>query len=106
MQRDEFEGLSDFIPAQGPEGLRDVLDDLLEKSRDPVFAAEPHYIKYQLGGQKSLIKVDMSEKPYLFWYCDLLGRPITKAVHYTIADFLWEKGGEKEKYLQESGVKE
>lgn len=91
-----------FIIAQGPEGLRQVLDDLLDKSqRDPSFAAEPHFIEYQLGGQKSLIKVDMSEKPYLFWYCDLMGRPATRIVKNTITDFLWEKCGEKERALQE-----
>jgi hypothetical protein len=42
----------------------------------------------------------------LFWYCDLLGRPITKAVKHTIADFLWEKCGEKEKQLKELTAKE
>jgi|GEM_PF-1806714 hypothetical protein len=91
-----------YIIAQGPDGLRKVLDDLLEASqKDTNFAAEPHYIEYQLGSQRSLIKVDMSEKPYLFWYCDLMGRAATKAVKDTIADFLWEKCGEKERAWQE-----
>ncbi len=93
--------LKDSLIANGPEGLRAALEVLLEKSsKDPHFAAEPHYIKYQIGNQQSYIKVDMSEKPYLFWYCDVQGRPVTKSVQYTIADFLWEKGGEREKWLQ------
>lgn len=106
MQDNELD-YSNYLTAQGPEGLRLVLEDLLEKStHDPAFNAKPHMIRYLLGNQQSLIKVDLSEKPYLFWYCDLLGRPITKAVQYTIADFLWEKGGEKEKYLRELTAKE
>jgi hypothetical protein len=106
MQNNELD-YSDYLTAQGPEGLRNLLDELLEKSaKDPAFAKGQHMIRYQLGNQQSLIKVDLSEKPYLFWYCDLLGRPITKAVQYTIADFLWEKGGEKERCLHELTVKE
>lgn len=103
MESGNFE-LNDALMAQGPEGLRQVLDQLLEKSsQDPQFAAEPHYVKYQMGAQQSFIKVDMSEKPYLFWYCDMHGRAVNKAVQYTIADFLWEKCGEKEKFLQGTG---
>jgi hypothetical protein len=106
MQSDELD-YSNYLTAQGPEGLRQILDDLLEKSiKDAAFATEPHLIQYLLGNQRSLIKVDMSEKPYLFWYCDLLGRPVTKAVQYAIADFLWEKCGEKERCLQELTAKE
>ena len=41
----------------------------------------------------------MSDKPFLFWYCDMEERAVSPAVRKTIADFLWEKGGEKEKYL-------
>lgn len=101
------EKLKDYILAQGPEGLKSVLEDLLEKSqKDPVFAAKEHYIYYQIGEQKSLIKVDMSGHPVTFWYFDLLGRPATRVVKKTIADFLWEKCGEKERFLKESAVKE
>jgi hypothetical protein len=99
MQENELD-YSSYLTAQGPEGLRHLLEDLLEKSPGQ------HMIRYLLGNQQSLIKVDLSEKPYLFWYCDLLGRPITKAVQYTIADFLWEKGGEKERVLRELTAKE
>jgi len=102
MHGNELEILKNHLIAQGPEGLRQVLDTLLEKSlQDSGFAAEPHFVKYQLGQQESFLKVDMSEKPYLFWYCDLQGRPVTKAIQTVIADFLWEKCGEKEKCLQE-----
>ena len=108
MNADELETFKkNTITALGPEGLRQVLEDLLKKSnQDAAFAAEPHFVKYQLGSQQSLIKVDMSEKPFLFWYCDLMGRPVTKAVQYTVAEFLWEKCGEKERCLQELVEKE
>ncbi|WP_148339954.1 hypothetical protein [Aquicella siphonis] len=101
MQREELEILQKYIPAQGPDGLKRVLEELLEKCKsDREFAAQEHYILYQLGGQKSLMKVDMSQAPFQFWYYDLLGRPMTKKVEETIADFLWDKGGERERYLQ------
>lgn len=101
MQQEELDILKNYIPAQGPEGLKQVLEDLLEKSRqDPEFAAREHYIYYQLGGQKSLMKVDMSKPPFQFWYYDLMGRPMTRMIEATIAEFLWEKGGEKERYQQ------
>lgn len=107
MQSSELDFLNKYIPATGPEGLRRVLGDLLEKVKnDPIFAAKQHFIMYQLGSQKSLIKVDMSKPPFQFWYNDILGRPITKVVEETIADFLWEKCGEKEHFLQELSSKE
>lgn len=94
--------LKNYIPAEGPEGLMHVFEDLLEKSkRDTEFAAAEHIILYKLGGQKSLIKVDFSKPPFQFWYNDLLGRPMTKAVEDTIAEFLWVKCGERERYLRE-----
>lgn len=91
-----------YIPAEGPEGLTGVLERLLEKkiSNQENLPAE-HYILYQLGNQKSLIKVDTSEQPFLFWYYDLLGRPATEVVKRTIAQFLWERCGEKERFFQE-----
>jgi hypothetical protein len=91
-----------YVPAHGPEGLTKVLDNFLEKAKiDPEFAAHGHYILYQLGAQKSLIKVDMSQQPFQFWYNDLLGRPPTNIVKETIARFLWEKCGERERFFQE-----
>lgn len=85
--------------AAGPEGLMDLLNVYLEHANtDESFAKQPHYILYQWGSQESVIKVDTSEKPYHFWYCDLQGRPMTLAVKAIIADFLWEKCGEKERY--------
>lgn len=85
---------TDYIKAEGPEGLRSVLDNLLINQ-------ESKYILYHLGNQQSLIKVDLSTKPFQFWYYDLLGRPATRIVKETLARFAWEKGGEKEWYLQE-----
>lgn len=93
---------SDCINAEGAEGLRKELDQLWDKSQnDPVFAAMPHYILYRLNQQKALIKVDMSERPVQFWYHDLLGRPATRIVKKTIAQFLMEKCGETDSFLQE-----
>lgn len=90
--------LDNYSLVQGPLALRESLDKLLEQAKlDSAFAAEPHIIKYQLGAQESLIKVDLSEQPYLFWYGDMQERTVTKAVQHVIADFLWEKGGLKEK---------
>lgn len=84
--------------ASGPEGLMHLLDNYLKHANtDEAFAKQPHYILYQWGSQESVIKVDTSEKPYHFWYCDLQGRPMTLAVKAVIADFLWEKCGEKER---------
>lgn len=88
--------------ADGPEGLAKLLDELFEKSKtDPIFAREDHYIMYQLGSQKSLIKVDTSQIPFQFVYSDSMGRPATAAVKDVIARFLWEKCGEKERYMHE-----
>jgi hypothetical protein len=93
-----------YTIAEGPEGLAHELENLLEKcQQDTDFAGQEHYVLYQLRDQKSLIKIDMSQKPYLFWYYDLLGRPMTRIVKETIARFLWEKCGEKERFLQEYG---
>lgn len=92
----------DYIIAEGPQGLDNVLTELLQKSQhDPLFAKAEHYVLYQLGSQKSLIKIDTTQHPFRFWHCDLMGRPATQAVKETIAKFLWEKCGEKERYSQE-----
>lgn len=86
----------EYLVANGPDGLANVLETLFYRCQtDEQFAAEEHYILYQLGNQKSLIKTDMSVQPFQFWYYDLLGRPATKIVKETIGRFLWEKGGEK-----------
>jgi len=91
------------IIAEGPEGLEAVLMELLQKTQtDPQFAEQEHYILYKLGNQKSLIKADLSKKPFKFWHYDLLGRPATLAVKDTIAQFVWEMGGEKERYNHEN----
>lgn len=94
----------EYIVAEGPEGLRAVLESLLQQTeQDAAFRSQQHHIMYRLKDQKSIIKVDMSQRPYQFWYNDVLGRPATAAVKETIAAFLWERCGEKERYLQELG---
>lgn len=91
------------IIAQGPEGLEKVLDELLAKAKaDPIFASQEHNIMYQLGGQKSLIKVDTNVIPFKFWYNDLMGRPATTVVKDIIARFVWEKCGERERAQRET----
>jgi hypothetical protein len=89
-----------YIIAEGPEGLTKILTDFLEKTKnDPAFVSSDHDVLYQLGSQKSLIKIDFRHKPYQFWYNDILGRPATSAVKEAIASFLWEKCGAKERVL-------
>lgn len=93
---------SQYIIAEGPNGLRAALNDLLEKvKQDPSISTTKQTILYKLGNQTSLIKVDTSQIPFHFWYIDLLGRPATRMVKETIAEFLWEKCGEKEQHLHE-----
>jgi len=97
----------DYDIAQGPNGLREVLDSYFTKSQnDPTFAQVGHYILYTLGEQRSLIRVDTSAIPFHFRYCDLLGRPATRSVKEIIARFLWDKCGEKERYMKELEARE
>jgi hypothetical protein len=107
MTMEQKELSLDYITAEGPEGLKQVLYNLLDlRQKNPDKAELEQYILYQLGNQKSLIKVDISEQPFQFWYYDLLGRPATKIVKDVIADFVWEKGGEKERYMQELAARD
>lgn len=93
MQHDEAIEI-EYIPAEGPEGLWNVLNDLLEKSQSlPESQPAEYYLKYHIGSQVSLIKVDFHADPVHFWYYDLQGRPPTNSVKETIAKFLWEKCG-------------
>lgn len=92
----ENETFSPDMTADGPEGLRKVLNDLYASSQSIPNASELHTILYRLGNQKSIIKVDVHQSPWQFWYYDLLGRPVTQAVKDTINDFLLDKYGEAE----------
>ncbi len=94
----------EYTIAEGPQGLRDVLESFrLQAEASTDFRSREHFIMYRLNAQQSLIKVDMSESPFKFWYCDLLGRPATQTVKNTIADFLWDSCGEKERYAEQTG---
>jgi hypothetical protein len=94
----------EFTIADGPQGLLEVLETFrCRAEQDAAFRAQEHYIMYKLKAQQSLIKVDMSEQPFQFWYCDLLGRPATNTVKDTIAEFLWERCGVSELNKQVSG---
>ncbi len=86
--------------AEGPEGLANVLLDYHEKAQiDDDFASNDQYILYRNNQQKALIKIDMRQVPYQFWYYDLLGRPATNNIKETIAKFLWIICNERMKYL-------
>jgi hypothetical protein len=96
-----------YVVAKGPEGLRQVLNDFLAKAKaDAQFKAGVHFILYELGSQKSMIKVDMSEWPAVFWHYDLLGRPATGVVKEVISRFVWESCGEREWYFKEKNLQE
>ncbi|HTM63808.1 MAG TPA: hypothetical protein VL360_04845 [Gammaproteobacteria bacterium] len=96
--------MPEYTTANGPQGLMDVLESLrLQADQDAEFRAREHYILYCFNEQKSFIKVDMSEQPFQFWYSDVNGRPATNAVKETIAEFLWERCGEKDRYDENSG---
>lgn len=97
--------VANAITAQGPDDLMRVLEQLLEKTQHEL-ATKEFVVLYQVGNQRSLIKVDFNQQPCHFWYQDSLGRPITKAVENTIAEFLWTKCGEKERYLKEISSRE
>jgi len=98
----ETNSFANAIPVEGPEGLMQALEDLLAKVKSEPEASKEYVLLYQLGKQRSIIKVDFNQEPCHFWYQDTLGRPITKAVENTIAEFLWTKCGERERYLKES----
>lgn len=84
------------IIAEGPDSLYQVLQELLAKSKaDKSFASAEHYVMYQLGSQRSLIRVETASLPFKFWHYDLMGRPVTVAVKDTIARFLLEECGVK-----------
>jgi len=88
------EKMPEVMTVEGPEGLMAALNSLYEKTHlDPSLPTE-YYLLYRLGGQKSLIKVDMKAEPTVFWYSDLLGRPATQLVKDTINQFLLSKFGE------------
>src|SRR5690349_7555645 len=76
--------------AKGPDELALILDLLLENLKNNPDSEKLHTILYELGHQKSLIKVDLNQHPFKFWYNDLLGRPATKTVKEVIAKFLWK----------------
>lgn len=86
---------TDYEIADGPEGLRTLLDNLWERAQQK---PGQYMILYQMGAQKSLIKVDATRQPFEFFYHDLMGRPPTNTVKNVIGTFLWERCGEKERY--------
>lgn len=87
--------------AEGPDGLKALLDSYFERAQnDSAFKAEPHFIVFHHGNQESVIKVDMTESPCLFWYYDMLGRAITPSVREVMARFLWDRCGESKRFAK------
>src|SRR3990167_6140908 len=84
-----------YIQANGLAGLSQTLDRLLEEHKHGEALTTPRYVLYQLGSQQALIRVDIDQMPFRFWYCDLLGRPATRAIKEIIAEFLLDKCGER-----------
>ena len=80
-----------YEEVQGIEGLKSTLQAWYLKAQvDTDFAQQEHYLLYQNGDQKALIKIDFALMPYQFWYYDLLGRPATQSVKQALGRFLWE----------------
>ncbi len=93
-----------YTLVKGPQDLEKTLNELLSQAKlDPVIKNRAHYILYELGDQKSLIKMDLNKWPVAFWHYDLLGRPATSAVKDVLARFAWDKCGEKEWYFKTRG---
>ncbi len=92
----------DYIIAEGPEGLKKVLNDLWEEvEHNPNSAKQEHYILYQLSSQKSLIKIETDQMPFKFWCYDLMGRPITLPMREVLSQFLEEHWGKENLRLQD-----
>lgn len=92
-----MDNIKNYVRAEGPEGLKKVLEDLfVQATQDPVFAKQEHYVLYQLGGLKSMMRVDTDQAPFKFWCHDLMGRPMTLPMREVLMNFLWEHWGESE----------
>jgi hypothetical protein len=91
------------LSAEGPDELRSVLQHVLDQKTD--VQASSQYILYKVGALESLIKINRSSPSFQFFYCDyLFGRPAPMEVKNILKEMAWEKGGEKERYLQQLEV--
>lgn len=88
MMDDEQTLLAHAYKVTGPDELMEQLKHLHATSLET--SVNEFVIFYHLGNQRSYIQVDFSCEPFHFYYKDLLGRPMTKAVENTIAEFLWQ----------------
>src|SRR5436190_11302591 len=79
------------LPAEGPKGLREVLNSLYQQAQLDSAANTDHFILYHMNDQKSLIRVSMAEEPCKFWYYDLDGRAAPKGVKDVINQFLLDR---------------
>ncbi len=94
-----LEGLPKHTVVEGPEALTAALNQLWQACQNsPVLASEDHYLLYQRGKQQSVLKVDVQQKPFQFWYCDRDGRPMPRSITQALATFAWENGVNKDNY--------
>lgn len=95
---------TEFMRVMGPEALYNQLKECaLFAKQNSAYASSEHYILYQLGMQKSLIKLDFSHDPLQIWYCDLQNRPVTNKVKEAVLRFIQEqeKGADLKSYFHD-----
>ena len=86
--------ISKYITVHGIPALAAQLDAIhREAQTNPVSRPEPVFILYESLQQKSMIKVDLSQKPYLIGYDDQMGRPMPSAIKEVFAQFLTNSCG-------------
>lgn len=91
------EASNNYIFAEGPEGLKQALHELLQRVKtDPASHHQKHVILYHLNQQKSQITIDTTHSPFQFSHQDNFGRRASLVIKKVIAEFLWEECGEKE----------
>lgn len=79
----------DYIPVQGLDHLSETLEMLYFKIKaNPTLSSEDKYVLFQLGNQKSLLRITFAEEMPHFAYFDLFERPMTKNIKTVLINFL------------------
>jgi hypothetical protein len=82
----------DIIKAHGPDELIQSLEGLYERAnRDARFAAQPHYVLFQIGQQSSLLRFDIHKRKVYHFNID--GYAATAPVKVAVQQFLEKAGG-------------
>lgn len=89
----DLEILPQYTPAIGQDGLADALNHLRQESdRDPEFARQDHYLLFRkdtnASTYESVIKADLSERPFQFWHFNTHFLPAIEVIKDTIKKFL------------------